>query len=228
MMHGCRELVAILTPRDRFAASARRCHETTGTSPASRKRVRDCFESEESSMHKRTGLWLMAATFALAGCSSGANEPAPAPIAGSTQSELVAGTTFNGTGDAKTTSPIKHVIVIVGENRTFDHVFATYQPQKGQTVANLLSKGIIHADGTPGPNFAALRAIQRDRLQSCAGPASPQQSAADDLRGRHRATSPRTTSCRSPVWAARRHRSSPPSPRPPRWRTASSRRTKSC
>lgn len=27
-----------------------------------------------------------------------------------------------------TTTPIKHVIVIIGENRTFDHIFATYQP----------------------------------------------------------------------------------------------------
>jgi phospholipase C len=51
-------------------------------------------------------------------------------------------------------SPIKHVIVIIGENRTFDHVFATYQPKSGETVSNLLSKGIVNADGTPGPNFA--------------------------------------------------------------------------
>ena len=40
-----------------------------------------------------------------------------------------------------TTTPIKHVIVIIGENRTFDHVFATYQPDHGETVSNLLSKG---------------------------------------------------------------------------------------
>jgi len=54
-----------------------------------------------------------------------------------------------------TTSPIKHVIVIIGENRSFDHVFATYVPPKaGETVSNLLSKGIVNADGTPGPNFA--------------------------------------------------------------------------
>ena len=48
--------------------------------------------------------------------------------------------------DNKTTSPIKHVIVIIGENRSFDHVFATYVPQKGQSVDNLLSKGIILLD----------------------------------------------------------------------------------
>ncbi len=33
-----------------------------------------------------------------------------------------------------TTTPIKHVIVIIGENRSFDHIFATYVPQNGQTV----------------------------------------------------------------------------------------------
>src|SRR5262249_42044359 len=51
-------------------------------------------------------------------------------------------------------TPIQHVIIIIGENRTFDHIFATYQPRKGETVDNLLSKGIINADGTPGPNFS--------------------------------------------------------------------------
>jgi phospholipase C len=54
-----------------------------------------------------------------------------------------------------TSSPIKHVIVIIGENRSFDHVFATYVPKKkGEKVWNLLSEGIVKADGTPGPNFS--------------------------------------------------------------------------
>jgi phospholipase C len=53
-----------------------------------------------------------------------------------------------------TASPIKHVIVIIGENRSFDHVFATYKPKIGQTVSNLLSKGIITENGTPGPNYS--------------------------------------------------------------------------
>src|ERR1700735_4354925 len=56
--------------------------------------------------------------------------------------------------DGKPTSPIKHVIIIIGENRSFDHVFATYVPKPGQTVDNLLSKGIVNADGTPGKNYA--------------------------------------------------------------------------
>src|SRR5271155_4063010 len=55
--------------------------------------------------------------------------------------------------DSNTTSPIKHVIIIIGENRSFDHVFATYVPKPGQSVNNLLSEGIIKADGTKGPNF---------------------------------------------------------------------------
>src|SRR5262245_52041607 len=61
---------------------------------------------------------------------------------------------------ATTTSPIKHVIVLIGENRTFDHVFATYVPQSGETIANLLSKGIVNADGTPGPNFSLAAQFQ--------------------------------------------------------------------
>jgi phospholipase C len=51
-------------------------------------------------------------------------------------------------------TPIEHVILIIGENRSFDHVFATYKPKPGQTVNNLLSEGIVKEDGTPGPNFS--------------------------------------------------------------------------
>src|ERR1700730_16405011 len=56
--------------------------------------------------------------------------------------------------DFQTQTPIKHVIVIIGENRSFDHLFATYKPVAGETVDNLLSKQIIKEDGTPGPNFS--------------------------------------------------------------------------
>jgi phospholipase C len=60
--------------------------------------------------------------------------------------------------DNRTATPIKHVIVIIGENRSFDHVFATFVPGKhGVTVHNLLSEGIIALDASknavPGPNF---------------------------------------------------------------------------
>jgi len=62
--------------------------------------------------------------------------------------------------DAKTSTPIKHVIVLIGENRSFDHVFATYVPKSGESVSNLLSKRIIKADGSPGPNFKLARQFQ--------------------------------------------------------------------
>ena len=74
--------------------------------------------------------------------------------------QFIVGTSLNGAtpnpypGDATTRTPIKHVIVIIGENRSFDHVFATYKPTSGQTIWNLLSEGIVNADGTPGPNFS--------------------------------------------------------------------------
>jgi phospholipase C len=61
----------------------------------------------------------------------------------------------------KTASPIKHVLIIVGENRSFDHLFATYVPKgKGETISNLLSKHIIKADGTPGANFSQAHQFQ--------------------------------------------------------------------
>jgi acid phosphatase len=60
---------------------------------------------------------------------------------------------------ATTATPIRHLIVIIGENQSFDAVFATWQPASGEAVNNLLSEGIVQADATPGPNFA--RAAQR-------------------------------------------------------------------
>jgi phospholipase C len=41
------------------------------------------------------------------------------------------------------------------ENRSFDHLFATYRPKREhEHVLNLLSQRIVNADGSPGPNFA--------------------------------------------------------------------------
>src|ERR1700746_3107900 len=86
-------------------------------------------------------------------------------------SALLLATSFNSThgqtnkapaGDANTATPIKHVIVIVGENRSFDHLFATYAPRPGETVNNLLSEGIVNADGTPGPNYSQATQFRTD------------------------------------------------------------------
>lgn len=60
----------------------------------------------------------------------------------------------------KTATPIKHVIVLIGENRTFDHVFATYVPRGRDSVQNLLSEGIINANGSPGWNFSKAAQFQ--------------------------------------------------------------------
>jgi phospholipase C len=60
----------------------------------------------------------------------------------------------------QTNSPIKHIIYIVGENRSFDNIYGTYQPKSGQKVWNLLSQGIVNADGSPGPNAAQGRQYQ--------------------------------------------------------------------
>ena len=69
----------------------------------------------------------------------------------------------------KTASPIKHVLIIVGENRSFDHVFATYTPKgRDESVSNLLSK-LGMERRTEAAVFAAklppkrgLKALRRD------------------------------------------------------------------
>jgi phospholipase C len=62
----------------------------------------------------------------------------------------------------KTATPIKHVIILIGENWTFDGIFATYEPKKAtkQSVANLLSRGVVTASGAPGPDFAYSQQFQ--------------------------------------------------------------------
>ena len=57
------------------------------------------------------------------------------------------------------TTPIEHLIVLVGENQSFDAVFATYAPPPGEHVWNLRSLGIVNADGSPGEQYA--RALQQ-------------------------------------------------------------------
>ena len=49
------------------------------------------------------------------------------------------------------TPSIEHLIVIVGENRSFDHLFGVYLPPSGAPIRNLWSQGIVMADGAPDP-----------------------------------------------------------------------------
>ena len=50
-------------------------------------------------------------------------------------------------GDGKTATPIKHVIILIAENRTFDNVYGMYRARNGQSVGNLLSRGIVNSSG---------------------------------------------------------------------------------
>ena len=83
-----------------------------------------------------------------------------APVSAATVASVVA------LSKGQTTTAIQNVIVVIGENQTFDAVFGAYQPPAGQTVQNLLSEGIINADGTPGPNFALALQNQAAPLTS--------------------------------------------------------------
>jgi phospholipase C len=123
-------------------------------------------------MRTRTTMWFLAGSFVATGaaCSSGQGEPS-----GQTTADLdtVAVTTAptppqSGKNDFRTRTPIKHVLVIIGENRSFDHVFATYKPKNGQRVDNLLAKKIVNEDGSPGPNFAL--AVQKSASDPGGGP----------------------------------------------------------
>ena len=64
-----------------------------------------------------------------------------------------------GAEPPRTATPIEHVIVVVGENLSFDNLFGVYEPRPGATVHNLLSEGIVNRDGSPGPDFT--KAAQR-------------------------------------------------------------------
>src|ERR1700720_305566 len=61
------------------------------------------------------------------------------------------------TDQLKTATPIKHLIVVIGENRSFDHVLGIYAPKSGDSILNLLSERIVRGNGSPGPNFAAAK-----------------------------------------------------------------------
>src|SRR5438874_11676232 len=73
-----------------------------------------------------------------------------------------------------TRSPIRHLIVVVGENRSFDNVFGTYVPSNPtQTVWNLLSQDIVQINGNIGTNFEA--AAQQQATDTATYELSPTQ-----------------------------------------------------
>jgi phospholipase C len=91
-------------------------------------------------------------------------------------SPLVGSAQANDKDDqGSTRTPIQHVIVIVGENRTFDHIFATYEPKKGESINNLLSEHIVNADGTPGSNFSFANQYAADATDSATYQLAPKK-----------------------------------------------------
>lgn len=76
-----------------------------------------------------------------------------------TLAALAASTVVFGEDRSTTATPIEHLVIIIGENVSFDAMFGGFSPPAGQTVSNLLSKKIINADGTPGPNYG--EAVQK-------------------------------------------------------------------
>ena len=99
----------------------------------------------------RYGAVITAAILSLVGAQSGMAQVAPSAV----------GPYGPNSRGGATATPIKHVIIIIGENRSFDHVFATYEPKTGQTVWNLLSEKIVKPDGSPGANYFEVHAVQR-------------------------------------------------------------------
>jgi phospholipase C len=116
------------------------------------KSLRDDTSTAPMSPHRTLSLvtWIAA----LAGCTGPGHMAEPTAIPPAEPNAAL----YFGAGDDATTSPVKHVVIVIGENRSFDHIFATYKPRPGQTIDNLLSKGIVTERGMPGPNFR--RALQ--------------------------------------------------------------------
>ena len=90
------------------------------------------------------------------------------PILATSLALLTANTASADPPARATATPIQHLIVIVGENHTFDNVYGTYQPKVGQQIDNLLSKGIVNADGTPGPRFSLAQQLVGEAVHTYA------------------------------------------------------------
>ena len=112
-------------------------------------------------MDNRSSRWALLASTFVWGCSA-SNDPAENAVTSTSPlkdsaSESASGANMPRQGDSGTRTPIKHAVIIIGENRTFDHVFATYKPKHHQRINNLLSEGIVNEDGSPGPHFDRAR-----------------------------------------------------------------------
>jgi len=124
----------------------------------------------QETMDNRSSHWALLASFCVWGCSASSNDSAEnaatstAPLQESTSEAMRSANLHRGPSGTRT--PIKHAVIIIGENRTFDHLFATYKPRHHQRIYNLLSQGIVNEDGSPGPRFD--RATQMSAVDTAA------------------------------------------------------------
>jgi phospholipase C len=109
-------------------------------------------------MDNRSRHWALLASICVWGCGASGNDSAEnaatstAPLQKGT-SEATRSVNPLHREPSGTRTPIKHAVIIIGENRTFDHIFATYKPRHHQRIYNLLSQGIVEEGGRPGPHF---------------------------------------------------------------------------
>ena len=93
--------------------------------------------------------------------------PAIAVTASALVIAVIGCTTPQGERPPSAKTPIEHVIVVVGENISFDNLYGTYEPAPGQSVATV-------RDGSSAGSLAAPVQSGTDQL--------------DEPRDRHEAT----------------------------------------
>jgi len=109
-------------------------------------------------MDNRSSRWTLLASLCVWGCGASSNDSAENAVTSTARLQESASEATRGANPlhrvpSGTRTPIKHAVIIIGENRTFDHLFATYRPRHHQRIDNLLSQGIVNEDGSPGPRF---------------------------------------------------------------------------
>ena len=78
-----------------------------------------------------------------------------------------------------TRTPIKHLVVVIGENHSYDNVFATWTPPRGEHARTLLSEGLVTAGGDCGPRAPA--AAQRRATDTDVYRLTPRSTGAYDV-----------------------------------------------
>jgi phospholipase C len=64
------------------------------------------------------------------------------------------------------TTPIRHLIVIVGETRSFDNLYGGYRPTPGQSVMNLRHGAFFISDRPLHPAHAGISLIYPENAEN--------------------------------------------------------------